>query len=423
VKLTPSSRVCALGIILLSALTVCSRNAADRGGPYFMASLLVAGIAYLLAIREFLRSQSLPTRVVVFGLVLCGIWQIEFLRVPAGVDDDVHRYVWDGRLQKLGYNPYVVVPSDPAVEALHTQETRGLNHPDLASPYPPGAQLFFRIVTGIHESTYAMRVAFFLCGFAIVFVLLDVLRGAGQAEHWVLAYAWNPLVATEVAGSGHIDIVGVLLLLVSAAALARRWRPLAAVAFGLAVAVKILPIVLLPVYWKRIRIGDWALAALVAGCTCVPFLQDGKLPFGSLSTYVHSFRFNGPIFSALERITSPQIVAVLAIFAGLLTAIWIRKTSPDLSPSAFAWPMAASLFCAPVVYPWYLLWLTPFLRSVSALPLIIWTVSILPTYYVWHLRTQGRLWILPDWIMIVEFGFVAITAAVVIARRMARSSQ
>ena len=209
----------------------------------------------------------------------------------------------------------------------------------------------------------------------------------------------------------------------SASSLARRWRLLAAVAFGFAVAVKILPIVLLPVYWKRIRIGDWALAALVAGCTGVPFLQDGKLPFGSLSTYVHSFRFNGPIFSALERITSPQIVAMLAIFAGLLTAISIRKASPELSPGAFAWPMAASLFCAPVVYPWYLLWLTPFLRSVSALPLIIWTVSILPTYYVWHLRTQGRLWILPDWIMIVEFGLVAVTAVVVLARRMVRISR
>ena len=55
-----------------------------------------------------------------------------------------------------------------------------------------------------------------------------------KASHWVLAYAWNPLLAVEVAGSGHVDIVGALLLLVSFAALGRRWRPVAAVAFGLA---------------------------------------------------------------------------------------------------------------------------------------------------------------------------------------------
>jgi len=65
-----------------------------------------------------------------------------------------------------------------------------------------------------------------------------------------------------VAGSGHIDIVGALLLLVSVAALGRRWRAVAALAFGLAVAVKLLPIVLLPLYWKRVRMRDAALAAV-----------------------------------------------------------------------------------------------------------------------------------------------------------------
>ncbi len=124
-------------------------------------------------------------------------------------------------------------------------ETRTLNNPDVPSPYPAGAELFFRAVTAIHESTFALKVAFVVCDFAIVLVLLEILRRSRQGMHWVLAYAWHPLLATEVAGSGHIDIVGVLLLLVSFAALGRRWRAIAAVAFGLAIAVKLLPIVLL----------------------------------------------------------------------------------------------------------------------------------------------------------------------------------
>ncbi len=123
------------------------------------------------------------------------MWNIAFLRLPSGADDDIHRYVWDGRLQRLGYNPYLVVPSDPAVKGLHTAETRNLNNPDLASPYPAGAQLFFRAVTAIHESTFAMKVAFVICEFAIVFVLLDVLRFTRQPAHLVLAFAWNPLLA------------------------------------------------------------------------------------------------------------------------------------------------------------------------------------------------------------------------------------
>jgi alpha-1,6-mannosyltransferase len=424
VKISPEWRVYILGGMLCVGLTICSRNFGDRGGPYFVASLMLAGIVYLLAIREFFATprfeRSVSRRVVVIGLVLASVWHIEFLRVPAGADDDIHRYVWDGRLQRLGYNPYLVVPSDPAAKGLHTPETRNLNHPELPSPYPAGSELFFRVVTAIHESVFTLKLAFVVCDLAIVLVLLDILSRSGQAAHWVLAYAWNPLLATEVAGSGHVDIVGALLLLVSAATLARRWRATAAVALGLAISVKFLPVVLLPLYWKRVRIRDATLAAAVFGLMYVPFLDHGHIPIGSLGTYVHSFRFNGPAFAALDRVAPSQLLVGLAVFVGFLIAIWLRCNAAALPPDAFAWPMASSLLCAPVVYPWYLLWLLPFLRSASTVPIIIWTVSIIPVYYVWHLRTLGRPWVLPGWIMVLEYGPVAIAAAIVGFRRFKR---
>ena len=420
-KITPEWRVYILCATLCVALTICSRNFGDRGGPYFMASLTVAGIVYLLAIREFFATPIFPRRVVILGLVLAAVWHIEFLGLPPGADDDIHRYVWDGRLQRLGYNPYIVVPSDPALAGLHTPETRTLNNPDLPSPYPAGAQLFFRAVTAIQESTFALKVAFVVCEFAIVFVLLDILRCTRQAAHLVLAFAWNPLLAIEVAGSGHIDIVGALLLLVSAAALVRRWRSTAAVALGLAIAVKLLPVVLLPLYWKRVRIRDAALAAAVVGLLYVPFLNHGRTPIGSLGTYLQSFRFNGPVFAALDQVAPPQLLAGLAVLVGLATATWLRSATPEWSPDLFAWPMAASLLCAPVVFPWYLLCLLPFLMSGSTLLIIIWTVSIIPTYVQWHLRATGRPWgSLPGWVMLLEYGCVAIAAAVIALRRITR---
>ena len=421
-KLTPSHRLYGLGAILLVALTICSRNFSRMGESSFFIPLAVAGVAYLLAIRELLSTPEFPKRVIVFGLALSALWHFQFLRMPPGLDDDIHRYVWDGRVQRLGYNPYIVVPSDPALASLHTPETRTLNNPEVPSPYPAGAQLFFRAVTSIHESAFALKVAFVVCDLAIVFVLLDVLRCTRKGEHWVLAYAWHPLLAIEVAGSGHVDIVGVLLLLVSAAALLRRWRAIAALSFGLAVAVKFLPIVLLPLYWKRVRLRDTALAAIVVTLLYVPFLNHGRIPTGSLGTYVQRFRFNDPVFATLERVTAPQVVAGLAVLAGLLTAIWMRRKSAEGSAEAFAWPMAASLFCAPVVYPWYLLWMLPFLRSASTVPIMIWTLSIIPTYYVWHLRTVGRPWLVPGWIMMVEYGSVAIAAAIIALRRITRSA-
>jgi len=420
-KTTPAQRVYLLGAALCLALTICSHNFGDRGGPCFMASLTVAGIVYLLAILEFFATPIFPRRVVVIGLVLAAAWNIAFLRLPAGADDDIHRYVWDGRLQRLGYNPYIVVPSDPAAERLHTPETRTLNNPDLPSPYPAGAELFFRAVTAIQESTFALKVAFVVCEFAIVFVLLDVLRRTRQLSHLVLAFAWNPLLAVEVAGSGHIDIVGTVLLVVSAAALVRRWRATAAVALGLAIAVKFLPVVLLPLYWKRVRIRDAALAVAVVAVLYLPFLNHGRIPIGSLGTYVQTFRFNGPVFAALDRVAPPQLLAGLAVLVGLATATWMRRAKREMSLEQFAWPMAASLLCAPAVFPWYLLWLLPFLTSASTLLIIIWTVSIFPTYVMWHLRTLGHPWgALPVWVMLLEYGCVAIASAIIAFRRLAR---
>ena len=419
-KLTRSRRVYGLGAILLVSLFICSRNFSRIGDPSFLVPLAVASIAYLLAIREFFSTPRFPRHVIVIGLVMAALWHLQFLWMPPGADDDIHRYVWDGRLQRLGYDPYLVVPSDPAFSGLHTSETRALNNPDVPSPYPAGAELFFRAVTAIHESTFALKIAFVFCDFAIVLVLLDVLRCSGQGMHWVLAYAWHPLLATEVAGSGHIDIVGALLLLVSFAALGRRWRAVAAVAFGLAIAVKLLPIVLLPLYWKRVRIRDGILATIVVGLLYLPFLKPGWIPSGSLGTYVQSFRFNDPVFATLELVAPPQLVAALAVLVGFLIAIRLRSGSPALSSDAFAWPMAGSLLCAPVEYPWYLLWILPFLRLFSTLPVIIWTVSIIPTYIVWHLRTLGRPWSVPGWVMLLEYGSVATAGAIILLRRPAR---
>jgi len=420
-KLTPLYRLYGFGAILLVAMTIASRNFSRMGEPAFIIPLSAAGVAYLLAIRELLSAQKFPKHVIIFGLVLAGLWHFQFLRMPPGLDDDIHRYVWDGRVQRLGYNPYVLVPSDPTLAGLHTIETRTLNNPEVPSPYPPGAQLFFRAVTAIQESTFALKVAFVICDLAIVFVLLDVLRRTGHGEHWVLAYAWHPLLATEVAGSGHVDIVGVLLLLVSAAALVRSWRAVAAIAFGLAIAVKLLPLVLLPLCWKRLRVRDGTLAAVVLALLYVPFLNHGRIPFGSLGTYVQRFRFNDPVFATLERVMAPQVVAGLAVLVGFLTAIWMRRKYADWSSDTFAWPMAASLLCAPVIYPWYMLWLLPFMRLTSTLPIMIWTLSIIPTYYVWRLRALGRPWVVPGWIMVLEYGSVAVAAAIIASLRVSRS--
>ena len=80
----------------------------------------------------------------------------------------------------------------------------------------------------------------------------------------------------------------------------------------------------------------------------------------------------------------------------------MRFTRAAGDPAAWAWPMAVSLAAAPVVYPWYLLYFTPFLFTRAALPLVAWTYSALPVYIVWHLSRQGQRWIVPGWVMWIE---------------------
>jgi len=422
VTLTPVRKLSALGIIMFVALVLCSRSPGGTAGPFFLPPLAIAAAAYLLAVREFFLTQCYPRHILFACLALALAWRVPFVMNPATSQDDLHRYVWDGRLQHVGYNPYIAIPNDPKLAALHTAETHGINNPDVPTPYSAGAQLFFRGVTAISESTFAFKVAFVACDLAIVLVLHDLFRRTNVKEHWILAYAWHPLLATDVAGSGHIDILGALLLLISFAAIVRRWRTAAAIAFGLSVAVKFLPIVLLPLYWRRVRMRDALIAAFVFAMLYVPFLVHWRIPIGSLGIFIQRFRFNDPIFAAVERLANPIVAAAFALVVGLAAAVGMRRRYQEETLDSWGWPMAASLVCAPVIYPWYLLWLLPFLRSASSIPLILWSVTILSTYFVWHLHAFGGLWSVPLWVTVLEYLPVPAAAAFVLVRAFQPSS-
>jgi hypothetical protein len=185
----------------------------------------------------------------------------------------------------------------------------------------------------------------------------------------------------------------------------------------MAVAVKFLPAVLAPLYWRRVRIRDGMLAALLVGLMYFPFVNHGTIPFGSLGVFVQRFRFNDPIFAGIERAIRPQMAAGIAVLSGLFTAVWIRSRWPSPPREAWSWPMALSLAAAPVVYPWYLLWLLPFmLPAAFTLPLAVWTLSILPVFFVWYSYALGGPWQVPNWVLWLEYGSAAIAAIIVFIR-------
>jgi alpha-1,6-mannosyltransferase len=320
--------------------------------------------------------------------------------------NDMVRYLWDGRVQTLGYNPYEVLPADPALAHTHTEETRQMPSLHDRTPYPAAAQLFFRGIVTLWDSSRAMKLALEICDLLTIVVLLAWLHDIQRSPWLVLLYAWNPLVILEVAHSGHVDALGTLWIAVSAWMLSTGRGMRAVIAFVLAVTAKLLPIVLLPLYWKRIRVRDAAAGAVVLLLLYLPFASAGALSLGAVPKVVEYIRFNGPVFRALAAMVSPKGAALVAVLAGLGVAAWMRQQYPVHEPSAWAWPMAVALAAAPVIYPWYLLYLTPFLFTRRTIPLLVWTLSALMTYLVWELSRHGYRWLVPVALMWVEYGAV-----------------
>lgn len=411
------------GAATLAALIALAVSQAPLGSPLFFALSAVPCVVYALLLRRVLRPADAdalggtPTRLprlLVIALVLAAAFRVPLAAPRVGADNDMVRYLYDGRLQRLGYNPFEVVPADPAVAGTHTDETRQMPSIRARTPYPAAAQLFFRLVVTIWESSRAMKWALVACDLLTIWVLLAWLRDTKRSPWLALVYAWNPLVILEVAHSGHIDALGALWIAISAWMLSTGRGMRAAAAFVLAVATKLLPIVLVPLYWKRIRFRDGVIAVLVLAALYFPFRSAGLLPLGAVPNVVAFIRFNGPLFKWLALTFDPQTAAGFALLAGLGVAVWMRWRRGADDPAAWAWPMAVSLAAAPVIYPWYLLYFTPFLFTRAAMPLLVWTYSVLPVYIVWHLSKSGHRWFVPAPVVAVEFG-VVVGAVVVLA--------
>lgn len=390
-------------------------GALPLGSPMFFAAVAAAVLAYGAALSRIPRIAATRSVIIAAALLTLAM-RAPLALAPVGSGSDIMRYVWDARVQRAGLSPYDVLPNDPALDRLHTPETRQMNNSDIPSPYPPGAQLFFRLATLPGESAMAVKLALAACDLATIVVIVLWLRRLDRSPLLAIAYAWNPLVVLEIAGSGHLDAAGMLAAAVAAFALTRGRIAVSVAALAAGVAIKFLPIVLVPLWWGRARLRH---AALFAGLLAAVYLlftdvSGQAAPVGSLTDMVRAFRFNGPVFKALAFLTSPWVAAGAGVAAGLACAALLRRSRLHDDPAAFAWPMAAALVCSPVVYPWYLLWLTPFFISRLTWPLILWSVLILPTYIVWPRAAAGGEWAVPIWMGLVEYAALAVATVALV---------
>ena len=404
-------------LVLLYAAIAISQARLGSTLFFVLAGLAAAcQLAMLAGIR-----RAPPARpLLLAAFAVAALCRLPLALGPVAYDSDMIRYIWDGRVQRLGYNPYALIPSDPALAHTHTEDTVRMPSRNVRTPYPPFAQLFFRAMVTLTESARAMKLVLTACDLLTILFVWRWLRRTGRNEWLALAYAWNPLVILEVAHSGHIDALGALWIAASAVWLAERRTALASVAFVLAVATKLLPIVLAPLFLRRVRPRDIALGAGLMTLLYLPFSFGATVPVGAVPSVVAHIRFNSPIFRPLAWVITPTGAAAVALAAGLATAFWARRRLSHDDPAAWAWPMAVALACAPVIYPWYLLYFTPFLFTRATLPLAVWTYTVLPVYIVWERARSGARWRVPNELMAVEFGLVLLTLAAVLMAARAR---
>jgi hypothetical protein len=382
------------GLILL-ALTAVGLFAQREDNPlWFVAVALLQGAVYLLALGVIRRSPgSRRGLAVILGVAVA--MRIAVLLAPPYLSSDVYRYVWDGRVQGAGINPYRYIPADPALAHLRDADifpriNRGNYAPTI---YPPAAEAIFYGVTRISERVTAMRAAMVVFEAAAVALLLSLLVGAGLPATRIIVYAWHPLPLWEFAGSGHIDAA--IIAFVALALWTRRsagW--LSGPALALAVLVKIYPIVVLPALWRRWEWRMPVLFAAVLGLAYLPFLGVGWGVFGFLPGYMAEEGFNSGgggfyLLSAAQAVLPlagvPDIAYLAAascLLAGL--AICLVRRGEGGPGDVFAAGLLAGAFVVLVSphYPWYFAWLIIFACLVPGASLLWLTLASFLLYLV-----------------------------------------
>jgi alpha-1,6-mannosyltransferase len=356
-------------IVVLTAVTPALFG--RLGDNFFIAQAISCGVLTILATRV---AEACPERkglILIFGVAI--LLRLILLPTLPLTSSDVFRYVWDGRVQAAGINPYRYIPVAEELASLRDDEIfPHINRKEYAvTIYPPAAQIFFLIVTRLHESVTMMKAALVACEAVTMLVVVGLLRRRGWPATRVVAYAWHPLAIWEIANNGHIDGVMVAMMMLAVWLFASGRILGAGVAAAVGALFKPFAVLVLPVFWRP---WNWKLPLVVVGAVALlygPYLSVGTGVFGFLPTYVEEERLDsGSAFWALNVIQSvfgpfswAQSIyglAALALLSGLALRAGFRKertlttTLNDINALLLAF-----LFLLSPDYPWYFLMAVP----------------------------------------------------------------
>jgi alpha-1,6-mannosyltransferase len=377
-----TKRLFILGILLLGAYVsyVLSLKDPRFHDGSFQRTFIITFVLYACAVWLILqRQQPSTTRQIVLIFVFGIAFRAILVFSQPALSSDMYRYVWDGRVQANGINPYLYPPSAPEVAHLRDQNIwPSINRKDAVTVYPAGAELAYAILwrlrlDNVHWFQIVMATGDLLAGA----LLVALLRALGQNPLAVLIYLWSPLVIVETAHSAHVD--GLVLPLLVGAWLARvKGRDgVTGLLLGMATAIKLYPILLLPVLW-RVRDAEGkfrpsistTLAFLAASLiSYLPYLSIGAGVIGFLPSYLKEQSNPGLAFvigllAEQVGVNPEQVILILLSMTLVIIYLifFLRLQGDGINIiRRCVWPIGAFTLLTQNLFPWYMLWLIPLL--------------------------------------------------------------
>ncbi|HJZ43694.1 MAG TPA: glycosyltransferase family 87 protein [Hyphomicrobiaceae bacterium] len=385
-----------LTAIALVGLTWATQILDPRtGGWMLLGTFLVGGLAAWGAARLGEQAGDQRTALVIILAGAVGM-RLALLFYEPYLSTDIYRYIWDGRVQAAGINPYRYVPRAPELAQLRdTVIFPNINRPSYAvTIYPPGAQAIFFAVTRLAESVTALKLALLAFEAGTIAAILALLERQGVPPTRIALYAWHPLPVWEIAGAGHVDAAMIALVTGGLLLFVRGRTLLAGATVTLGALVKPTALLALPVFWRP---WDWRLPLAVAGIAVLaylPYLSVGSGVLGFLPGYIEEEGLvSGSGFKLLwllEQVTGPipggstiYIAISALVLASLAIAAGFRSDrSEPASLRALSWLLVTFLVLLSPHYPWYFLVLVPFLALHSTVTAWVLTTTSVLFYYL-----------------------------------------
>lgn len=398
---------------LLAVLAVRVASCMDLGdgfifflGGYFAMFVVYLAAVYFTCVHSG-AGKGRPALVFAVSLLL----RLPFLFSDPALSDDIYRYVWDGRVQHQGINPYRYPPQAPQLRHLRDRAYENVNNKDLPTIYPPLMQLVFAASTAVSERAMWMKGIFVLADLFLIGILTRLIEAMDLDPTRALIYAWNPLVVVEIAGSGHNDVLALAFLISAHGAILHK-RDILSICFLAASGLtKLMGFILAPLFARWVRPAAWLSLPALALVVSLPYLGVGSEAFLGLLAYGARWRANDSLFHILFLVTGSLDVAkaiAAGLFAGLLAVLILRKV-PPLRGCYLA--IGAILLLAATVHPWYLVWIVPYLCIYPNPGWLLLTGTVVLSYHAPFLSPPGERWAEQGLYKLLEYGpFFAIQA-------------